>query len=65
MWEQVAKAAAARNRGPPPPPLLARSRDDADVRSTPPKRAQEPGDIAALNAALNAALASPRNGDSD
>ncbi|KAH8054327.1 serine/threonine kinase [Aureococcus anophagefferens] len=66
MWEQVAKAAAARNRGPPPPPPpLARSRDDADVRSTPPKRAQEPGDIAALNAALNAALASPRNGDSD
>ncbi|KAH8095503.1 serine/threonine kinase [Aureococcus anophagefferens] len=64
MWEQVAKAAAARNRGPPPPPL-ARSRDDADVRSTPPTRAQEPSDIAALNAALNAALASPRNGDSD
>ncbi|KAH8070381.1 serine/threonine kinase [Aureococcus anophagefferens] len=59
------QAAAARNRGPPPPPPLARSRDDADVRSTPPKRAQEPGDIAALNAALNAALASPRNGDSD
>ncbi|KAH8084387.1 serine/threonine kinase [Aureococcus anophagefferens] len=63
--KNVAKAAAARNRGPPPPPPLARSRDDADVRSTPPTRAQEPSDIAALNAALNAALASPRNGDSD
>ena len=57
-------------------PEVHRARDDADVRSTPPKRAQEPGDIAALNAALSdaesddggafyASLPKPRPPDSD
>ena len=77
MWDAVAKAAQARNErnAPPPPPELA-SRDDAGLATrsssaeaasaTPPRprRAQAPGDIAALNAALNAALLleSPRDG---